>query len=58
MASKTAPRVARGVWGTRWKVQKELRDSAAAGLAFIRRYLSLYDYGELERLTLRYSLRW
>lgn len=55
-ASKTATRIARGVWGTRWKVQKELQDSA--GLAFIRRYLSLYDYSALEWITLNYSLGW
>jgi hypothetical protein len=36
-------------------VQKELR--ASPGLAFIRRYLSLYDFSQLEWITLRRSLR-
>jgi predicted nucleic acid-binding Zn ribbon protein len=52
VASKT---VTRGVWGTRWRVEKEFRDSA--GLAFARRYLSLFDYSQLEWITLRRSLR-
>jgi predicted nucleic acid-binding Zn ribbon protein len=48
--------VTRGVWGTQWKVEKELRDSP--GLAFVRRYLSFYDFSQLEWITLRRSLRW
>ncbi len=36
-------------------MQKELQDSA--GLAFIRRYLSLYDFAQLEWITLRRSPR-
>jgi predicted nucleic acid-binding Zn ribbon protein len=53
VASKT---VTRGVWGTRWRVDKELRDSA--GLAFVRRHLSAFDYSQLEWITLRRSLHW
>jgi predicted nucleic acid-binding Zn ribbon protein len=54
-ARKTAPRATHGVWGTQWKVEKEFRDSP--GLAFIRRHLSLYDYSQLEWLSLRRSPR-
>jgi predicted nucleic acid-binding Zn ribbon protein len=54
VARKTAPRT-HGVWGTQWKVEKELRDSP--GLAFVRRYLSLYDFSQLERITVRRSPR-
>jgi predicted nucleic acid-binding Zn ribbon protein len=54
VASKTAPRVTRGVWGTEWKVDQELRNSP--GLAFIRRYLSFFDYSELQWITLGRSL--
>lgn len=43
------------IWGTQWKVEKGLRDSA--GLAFVRRYLSRFDYSELEWITLRRPLR-
>ena len=44
----------RVIWGTQWKVDRELRDSPA--LAFIRWYLSLYDFSELEWVSLRRSL--
>jgi predicted nucleic acid-binding Zn ribbon protein len=44
----------RGVWGTQWKVEKELRDSP--GLAFVRRYLSFFDFQDLEWITLGHSL--
>jgi predicted nucleic acid-binding Zn ribbon protein len=42
--------ITRGVWGTRWTVEKELRDSP--GFAFIRRYLSHFDFSTLEWVTL------
>jgi len=54
-SGKAAPRVTHGVWGTQWKVEKEFRDSP--GLAFVRRYLSLYDFSELEQIRLRRSTR-
>jgi predicted nucleic acid-binding Zn ribbon protein len=52
VASKT---VTRGVWGTEWRVEKEFQDSP--GLAFVRRYLSCFNYSDLEWITLRRSLR-
>jgi hypothetical protein len=55
VARKSAPRVTRGVWGTRWEVQKELRDSP--GLAFIRWHLSRFDFSQLESITVRRSPR-
>jgi predicted nucleic acid-binding Zn ribbon protein len=55
VARKTAPSVARGVWGTRWKVQEDLRE--LPGLAFIRWYLSRFDFSQLERITVRRSPR-
>jgi predicted nucleic acid-binding Zn ribbon protein len=44
------------IWGTRWEVAKEFRDSA--GLAFVQRYLSRFDFSDLEWITLRRSLQW
>jgi predicted nucleic acid-binding Zn ribbon protein len=55
VARKSAPRVTRGVWGIRWKVQKELRE--LPGLAFIRWYLSCFDFSQLESITVRRSPR-
>ena len=40
-----------GAWGTSWRVGQELRDSP--GLAFVRRWLSHYDFDSLEWVTLR-----
>jgi predicted nucleic acid-binding Zn ribbon protein len=54
-SGKAAPRVTHGVWGTRWKVEKELQDSP--GLAFVRWYLTLFDFSELEQIRLRRSTR-
>lgn len=54
VARKTAPRT-HGVWGTQWKVQKDLLE--LPGLAFIRRYLALYDFSQLEWITVRRSPR-
>ena len=42
------------IWGSQWKVDRKLRD--CAGLAFAQRYLSRFDYSELEWITLRRSL--
>ena len=55
VARKSAPRVTRGVWGTRWKVQKDLRE--LPGLAFIRWYLTRFDFSQLEWITVRRSPR-
>ena len=55
VARKTAPSVSRGVWGTRWKVQKDLRE--LPGLAFIWWYLSRFDFSQLEWITVRRSPR-
>src|SRR3712207_6685507 len=55
VARKSAPRVTRGVWGTQWKVEKVLQGSA--GLAFVRWYLALFDFSELEQIRLRRSTR-
>jgi predicted nucleic acid-binding Zn ribbon protein len=54
VARKAAPRT-HGVWGTQWKVQKDLRE--LFGLRFIRRWMSLYDFSQLERITVRRSPR-
>jgi hypothetical protein len=54
-SKKAAPSVARGVWGTRWKVQKDLRE--LPGLAFIRWYLSRFDFSQLAWITVRRSPR-
>jgi predicted nucleic acid-binding Zn ribbon protein len=54
VARKTAPRT-HGVWGTQWKVQKDLRE--LPGLAFIRWSLSRCDFSQLEWITVRRSPR-
>jgi predicted nucleic acid-binding Zn ribbon protein len=55
VARKTAAAGRRGVWGTRWRVEKGLQDSP--GLAFIRRHLARFDFSQLESITVRRSPR-